>query len=250
MRKSAPGPRSRVLVATLLIAMGTVGDASSTAASQWQWWNPPQVVTYDITASDNSGHVWVGQTAPQTCGVINHQPFDSRLICPADLGPHWSIVDAPLTLMWGCEPYGRLDVAVLTSPDGFLLERVLDKGSATAAIAYVNGLMRRPSCGDLGHGYHTSNPESIAVEAHPAVQTTTTTSMGVVETTTSIAVGDGVLVLRSSVPPATSRRLFAAAIARVTAPRPQKQAVDVTAAPPFRCLSPSACAALDRQSDW
>jgi hypothetical protein len=156
-------------------------------------------------------------------------------------------VDVPLTLMVGCEPYGRIDAAAIASPDGLLLERLVDKGSPGAAIAYINHLVTRPGC-DLGHGYHRSGTARTTVDGYPAVQTTMTTGYGSAQTT-AVAVGDSVLALRSSSTPATSRQWLAAAVARMKAPRQQPKVDDVTQTPPFRCMSPSACAALDRQSD-
>src|SRR4051794_25572262 len=240
--------RARVLAAALLVATVTVGDSASATRGQWQWWQPRFVATFTITATDNSGNILAVPMESQPCGVINHQPFDPRLLCPVDLGSQWSAADVLVTLMVGCEPYGRTDAAALAGPDGLLVERVIDKGSPGAAIAYVHDRETRTGCSDLGHGYHRSDPKLTTLDARPAVETTLTTTFVSVQNA-AVAVGGSVLVLRSSATPATNKRFFAAAIARLTAPRHQPKVADVTAIPAFRCMSTSACAALDRQSD-
>ena len=252
MRTAVARLRPR-LVAAMLIAVVAVGDSVPVERGRWQW--QPQVIA-TLTASATSTStgqsvtwqpVIVQPVAASSCGVVNAQRFDPRLLCPADLGTDWSAIDIPRLLLAGCEPYGRMDAAGLTDGTTVVLELVLDKGSRGAALASRNELIQRPGCRDLGHGVRLSAPTLTTEDARPAVEITEVTPDGSAQTT-YVAVGTSLVALWSTGTPATTNRLLKAAIARVVTPRREPRFVDVTSTPPYQCLTPATCAAVDSET--
>lgn len=134
MRTAVVRPRLR-LAAVLLVAVVAVSDSAPATQGPWRWWQPQPIATLtSITLMSNGQPVAVEPMAAP-CGIVSAQRFDPRLLCPADLGTHWSAIDVPMLLLAGCEPYGRMDAAGLTDGTTVLFEHVVDTDSRRAALA-------------------------------------------------------------------------------------------------------------------
>ena len=232
------------LVAVLLVAVVAGGDSASADQGRWQWWQPwAYPVLMGAAFSNTGGYVLAQPLAATPCGVVDDQRFDPRLLCPADLGGQWSAVDLPVLLLAGCQPYGQIDAAGLTDGTTFMFERIVDKASRAAALATLAGVVKRPGC-DLGHGVRWSAPRALTVGSRPALEITEVTAEGSAQAT-EVVVGNSVVALWSMGTPTSARELLEAAITRMSAPRRHPPFIDVTGTPPFRCLTPATCAALD-----